>query len=681
MMTKPPLFTVKSIMHRTAGPISRDKSDMLLLLATCTLVLFPHAGHLPGWVLPVCGVLLAWRGWVTFRGIRMPSRWLLLPIAALAMAGVYMTYRTFFGREAGVAMLALLLTLKLLEMHAKRDLFVVLFLSFFLILSSFFYSQSIGTAAMTLAAALAILTTQLSFQYTGVVPPLTQRLRTGATILALAAPVTLVLFLLFPRIQGPLWGLPGDAQSGRTGLSETMAPGNISKLAQSDEVAFRVKFIDPPPTPSQLYWRGVVLAGYDGRTWSPIRARFRINPQLEVKVRSAPIRYQVTLEPHGRRWVFALEVPRSISDIADSPVLASYDMQFVSAAPINDRVRYDAVSHLDYDLQPVESLQILKQSLELPPGFNPRTFEFAADLRKRSANDAEVIKAALRLFREQNFRYTLEPPPLGKHMVDEFLFTTRAGFCEHYSAAFVVLMRAAGIPARVVTGYQGGELNPADDFMTVRQSDAHAWAEVWQEKRGWVRVDPTAAVAPNRVEKNLASVIPRQLLGGLITFDGSDNALLEGLRQWRQKWDAVTNAWNQWVLNYTPEQQKNFVKSLGFKDVDWRTLVALMFLLGIAAVAIVVLPLILHQKKRDPIDAVYQALCHRMEKKGLSRAIHEGPRAYGARLTAVTSPLQAEQKAALARFLELYETVRYGSTNTPSAVAVSKLKILLAECR
>ncbi len=661
--------------------MSRDKADTLLLLATCALVLLPHASHLPIWVLPICSALLAWRGWVTFRGNRMPPRWLLLPIAVLAMSGVYLTYRTFFGREAGVTMLALLLTLKLLEMHAKRDLFVVLFLSFFLILSSFFYSQSIGTAVMTLIATLAILTTQLSFQYTGVVPPLKQRIRLGSTIFLLAIPVTLVLFLLFPRIQGPLWGLPSDAQAGRTGLSETMAPGNISKLAQSDEIAFRAKFADPPPPQSQRYWRGVVLGAYDGRTWVPMPPPSSSSSQIAVKVRNTPLRYQVTLEPHGRRWIFALEVPQSISNVANSPVLISYDMQFLSSAPINERVRYDAVSYVDYALQANESARVLQQSLALPPGFNPRTLEWAADLRKRSANKAEMITAVLRLFQEQNFRYTLEPPPLGKHVIDEFLFTTRAGFCEHYSSAFVVLMRALGIPARVVTGYQGGEINPTDGFMIVRQSDAHAWAEVWLEERGWIRVDPTAAVAPNRVEQNLSRAVSRSMLGGLITLDGSSNSLLTRLRQLRQNWDALTNAWNQWVLNYTPEQQRNFVRSLGFHDVSWRTLIVLMLLFGVIAVAVAVLPLLLHRQKRDPFDIVYQVLCRRLEKKGLPRAIHEGPRAYGARLTAVNSPLSTEQKTALAQFLELYETVRYGPTDTPSSASLTKLKTLLAECR
>lgn len=666
---------------RAARPMSRDKADTLLLLASCALVLLPHAGNLPGWIMPICAVLLMWRGWITFRGNRMPPSWLLLPLAVLAMAGVYLTYRKLFGRDAGVAMLALLLTLKLLEMHAKRDLFVVLFLSFFLILTRFFYSQSIGTALMTIVAVIAILTTQLSFQYTGVVPPFKQRLRFGLAILGLAAPLTLVLFLLFPRIQGPLWGLPSDAQSGRSGLSETMAPGNITQLALSDEVAFRVKFNDPAPPKSRLYWRGVVLGDYDGRTWSRLRSRLTPNRPLEVKLRGAPIRYEVTLEPHNQRWLFALEVPQTLPEVPGNPARISYDMQLLSSRPINERVRYGAISHVDFDMQPNEPAKLLQPWLELPSGLNPHTLEYAAQLRNKSDNHVEMINAVLRLFREQNFRYTLEPPPLGEHAIDEFLFHTRAGFCEHYAAAFVVLMRALGMPSRVITGYQGGEINPADGFMVVRQSDAHAWAEVWLEGRGWTRVDPTAAVAPNRVEQNLSSVIPRQFLGGLVTLDARRIAWVAHWFKLRQNWDAVTNAWNQRVLSYNPDKQKDFIKSLGFDHVDWRTMVALMFVLGIAVMAIAILPLILHQKKRDPVDAIYQSLCRKMARLGLPKAIHEGPRGYAARLTAADSPLPADKKAALARFLELYETVRYGAAdNTPSS-AIPKLKSLLAQCR
>jgi transglutaminase-like putative cysteine protease len=682
-MNAPRLFSrLFPFAARGARPMSKDKADILLLLGSCALVLLPHAGHLPAWVAPVCAILLAWRGWVTFRGNRMPPRWLLLPLALVAMFGVYRTYGTMFGREPGVSMLTLLLTLKLLEMHAKRDLFVVLFLSFFLILASFFYSQSIGTALMTIAAVIAILTTQLSFQYTGIVPPLRQRLRLGATILALAAPLTLVLFLLFPRIQGPLWGMPGDAQTGRTGLSETMAPGNIARLAQSDDIAFRVKFDDAVPEKSRLYWRGIVLGDYDGRTWMQPQRRFRAPRRIAVNLRGAAIHYQVTLEPHGRRWLFALELPEAIPEIPANPAEASPELQLLASHPVDERLRYDAVSHVEFDLQPNESPRALQQWLELPDGFNPRTLEFAARLRRQSAGNVDLVSAVLRHFRQENFRYTLEPPRLGKHVIDEFLFDTRAGFCEHYAGAFVVLMRAAGIPARVVTGYQGGEINPADGFMTIRQSDAHAWAEVWLEKRGWVRVDPTAAVAPNRVEQNLSSVIPPQLLGGLITLDPANSVWFSQWLRLRQNWDAVSNAWNQWVLNYTPDRQKNFFRSLGFDNVDWRSMAALMLICGIAATAIAVAPLLLRQQKRDPFDALYQRLCLRMARRGLPRSPHEGPRAYALRLTAPHSPLPAQTKTALARFLELYETVRYGAASANAGRAeLSKLKSLLAECR
>jgi protein-glutamine gamma-glutamyltransferase len=660
-------------------PMSRDKADILLLLGACTLVLLPHAGHLPFWITPVCAVLLAWRGWITFRGNRLPPRWLLLPLAALLMAGVYLTYRTFFGREPGVSMLALLLTLKLLEMHAKRDLFVALFLSFFLILSSFFYSQSIGTALLTLTAVVAILTTQVSFQFTGAVPPLKKRLRMGANILLLAAPLTLVLFLLFPRIQGPLWGMPGDAHSARTGMSDTMEPGNFQNLVQSDEIAFRVKFIDAPPPQSQLYWRGPVLGDFDGRKWS--RQRHRTPGLMKLNLKGEPVKYRVTLEPHGKHWLFALDIPREIPEIERATTRITRDLQLLSSEPVNERLRYDAVSYLQYELNPSESAQALQQWLELPTGYNPRAMSFAADLRRKSTNDAEILRAVLQYFRTESFRYTLQPPLLGTHSVDEFLFTARAGFCEHYSSAFVVLMRAAGIPARVVTGYQGGEMNQTDGFMVVRQSDAHAWAEVWLPNRGWVRVDPTSAVAPDRVEHNLASVIPRQILGGLITLDPSGHAWFGQFQKFRQSLDAVTNAWNQWVLNYTPQQQKNFIKSLGFEEVDWHTMVTLMFVFGSIAVAIVVLPLLLQERKRDPVEAVYESLCKRLARRGFPRAAHEGPRSYGARLTSPESPLPLQQKAALARFLDLYETVRYGATEFARPVAVSRLKSLLSECR
>lgn len=659
--------------------LPRDKADTLLLLVACALVLAPHAAYLPLWTALACGALLAWRGWITFRGNRMPPRWLLLPLSVVAMAGVYLSYRTLLGREAGVTMLVLLLALKLLEMRARRDLFVVMFLSLFLMLANFFNSQSIASAAYTVVALIALLTTQLSFQYTDAVPSLARRLRTSAMIVGLAVPVMLVLFLLFPRIEGPLWGLPRDAKTGRTGLSDSMSPGNIAKLAQSQEIAFRVKFADPVPPKSALYWRGIVLGHYDGRTWTQLPAAMPRGTPITVQRSGPAVRHQVTLEPTGRRWLFALELPQAAPPVGGRASGFGADLQLLAAEPVNERVRYEAVSHVDFALQPNATAAVLRHWLGLPAGYNPQTIAYARQLRARHADPAGAVDEVLQFFRKEPFRYTLEPPLLGRDAVDEFLFSTRAGFCEHYAGAFVMLMRAVGIPARVVTGYQGGEINPVDGFMSVRQSDAHAWAEVWLPGRGWVRIDPTAAVAPWRIERNLASGLPQEFLGGL----GRRLSLDSGwLTAWRMNWDAVTNRWNQLVLNYSVERQKDLLRSLGFAQPDWRTLTALMFAAGSLVLAVIAIPLVRNRPRRDPLAACYRRLCDLLARDGLPRAAHEGPRAYCARVTAPDSPLAPHRKAAVARFLQLYETVRYGTpdTNAPAA-RLAELKTLLSESR
>jgi transglutaminase-like putative cysteine protease len=659
-------------------PLTRDKADTLLLLGTCALVLAPHAGHLPPWAPLICAILLGWRGWITWRGNRMPPRSVLTLLAAAILAGVYASFHTVLGQEAGVTMLALLLSLKLLEMRARRDLFVVLFLSLFLLLANFFYSQSILTAAYTIATVIVLVTTQLTFQYAGEVPPLKRRLRIAFNIVGLAAPLTFVLFVLFPRIQGPLWGLPRDAGSGRSGLSDTMAPGNITQLALSDEIAFRVKFRDPVPPQSKLYWRGIVLGNYDGRTWTPWPAE-AFRGQLTVHTRGAPVRYEITLEPSGKHWLFALELPLKPPQLPGQQTRFNQDLELQTLRPISDRIRYEVDSHVDFTLQPDLRPVFLRFWLALPTDYNPRTRAFAKGLRRQAAGDAEIVDAALKFFHTEKFSYTLEPPPLGTHAVDEFLFDTRAGFCEHYASAFVVLMRAAGIPARVVTGYQGGTINPIDGYLVVRQSDAHAWAEVWLAGRGWVRVDPTAAVAPERVEKSLSSVLPRRALGGLITLDVGRSAWLSSLRF---NWDAITNRWNQWVLSYTLDKQQSLLRALGFKDPDWRTLMALLSVAGSIVFAAIAIPLLRNRQKPDPVNVCYRALCDAMARCGLPRAQHEGPHAYRLRLTAADSPLEAARKSAVARFLQLYETLQYGPVDkTARTAALSELKSLLSACR
>lgn len=669
--------------------LSRDKADTLLLLGACMLILAPHALHLPPWATAFCALLLGWRGWLTLRGRQQPARWILLPAAALAVGGVFLTYRTLFGREAGVTMLVLLLAFKLLEMRARRDFFVVVFLGFFLLLTTFFYSQTLPMALLALGGTIGLLTALLSFQYAQAMPGLAQRIGLILRMLALSAPLTLVLFVLFPRIQGPLWGLPNDASGVHTGMSETMSLDNISHLALSQDVAFRVRFSGNPPEQSQLYWRGPVLGDFDGKTWRALR---QPRPsRIVVHKHGQPITYQVTMEPSGQRMLFALDLPMAAARLDGNPTRLNAELQMVSERPIAQRVRYEATSLLDYDLQPEQSPQAIHDWLTLPPDGNPRTRALADDIAREQKDVPSRVQAVLRRFREQNFRYTLSPPPLGSQPIDDFLFSTQAGFCEHYASAFVVLMRMMGIPARVVTGYQGGELNPMDGYLTVRQSDAHAWAEVWMPKAGWLRIDPTAAVAPQRVERNLESAIPPQLMGGLITLDANHGTLSAALDRLRQSMDAVTNQWNQWVLDYTPTRQQRLLASLGFPNGDWRTLTLLMVGLGMAVTALVAVPLIRHHIRRDPIKRLYDAFCARLTQHGFRRLPHEGPRAFRDRIFSADLELPEQQRVAIHAFLELYERVLYAaqddgaqgglSAHRQRATHLAQLKLLYAHSR
>ena len=659
---------------RLAQALPRDKADTLLLLAAALLVLAPHAGHLPPWVSALCAATLGWRAAVTLQGRRMPPGVLLVPLAVAAMAGVYASFHTLLGRDAGVAMLVLLVAFKMLEMRARRDLFVVVFLCLFLVLTNFFYSQSIATAALMLLSIVVLLTAQLSFQYTGAVPPLRRRLQLGAKIMLMALPMTLLLFYGFPRIEGPLWGMPGDATIGRNGLSDSMAPGKLSNLALSEETAFRVKFFDPRPAQDQLYWRGLVLGQYDGRSWTqappPEHTR-----GVQIQVRGKPVRHQVTIEPNNNRWLFALDAPARLPNLDNNASSVSPELALSAVRPLEERVRYDIESYPDYSLDADARLADSGRWLQLPGGTNPMATNTGMILR-RLADPARRVQVVLESFRD-HYAYTLEPPLLGRDSVDEFLYRSKAGFCEHYAGAFVFLMRAGGVPARVVVGYQGGESNPVDGYLTVRQSDAHAWAEVWIAGRGWLRVDPTAQVAPERVQRGLAHAVPPRPPFGieaLSTFGDFGMGRDSWVGKLRFQWSAINNGWNQWVLNYSPTRQHNFLEGLADAFWHWGT--------AAAAGAVALLLLLAHtlrsRRQEDPVDALYSALCLQLARRGLPRAVDEGPNAYAQRLAA--APLPAVQQAAVAGFLQLVSACKYGKGQPPQD-AVATLKRLLNELR
>lgn len=620
-------------------------SNTAWLLASLAMVVAPHVAHLPVWIPFIFLGIGLWRLYALRRPASLPGQRLLLLAAVAAALGVLATYHTLFGRDAGVALLVVMLSLKLMEIRGLRDVMVALFLGYFLVITNFLYSQSIPMGFYMLAAVLLITATMVGLNHAGKDAPW-KRLRIAAVLLGQAVPVMLVLFVLFPRVPGPLWGLPSDAYAGMTGLSDTMAPGSISRLSQSGEVAFRVVFDGPAPPPRQRYWRGPVLNRFDGRTWSAGLSRLG---NAAFIAQGVPVGYTVTLEPHNKHWLFALDLPASVPTAARM----TRDFQLLSTAPVRQRVRYHVLSYPHYEAMPELGENERGRALQLPPDANPRARKLAASWKASGAGGREIVARALSLFRNGPFVYTLTPPLLGQEPVDDFLFNTRRGFCEHYAGSFVFLMRAAGVPARVVTGYQGGELNPLGNYLIVRQSDAHAWAEVWLENAGWVRVDPTAAVAPQRVESGIASVMaatePVPMLARVdITW----------LRQFGLAWDSVNNTWNQWVLGYGTERQLEFLARLGMGLASWEEMAAgLMAGVGILLAAFAAFMLWrIRPAPADPAVAIYRRFRRKLARRGIVLLDSEGPRAFAERVAAQHPELAGKVLA----ITELYITLRYG---------------------
>ena len=643
-------------------PLSPDVRQLTLrdlswLTVSLAIVIAPHALRAPWWLTLLTLCLYGWRFYSMLSRAPLPSRWLVIAVAFLGMFGVWMEYRTLFGRQPGVVLLMLFSGLKLLESRHHRDGAVAAFLAYFLIVTNFLYTQSIPTALLMCVGVFAVTGTLVGFSAPQ--RPARDNLRTAGLLLAHAAPAALVLFVLFPRVNGPLWGLPQDAYAGLTGLSDTMTPGSLSQLALSDAIAFRAAFDGESPPQPLRYWRGPVLWDYDGRTWSS-GLSYTVNFQPPEGA-GRTYRYSVVLEPHNRLWLFTLETAASVPPRARM----TFDGQIFSNFPVRSRLRYDMVSMISPQREARESRATLNRALRLPGGYNKRTLALAAQWRAAGGTDADMLNRALDFLRRGRFTYTLEPPLLGANSVDEFLFDTKAGFCEHFASAFTVLMRAAGVPARVVTGYQGGDLNPIDQIITVRQSDAHAWSEVFLDGRGWVRIDPTAAAMPQRIDVGLARALPQDQGLPLIM-----RPEMEWLRGMRYRWEAMSHKWNVWVLGYNPERQRDLMLSLGMRDADWQKLTAVLFTF-LGAMTIALLAWSLRRLARpDPVQKAWQAFCRKLAARGVVRAPQEGPRDYSAR---AARTLPASRRAIL-RIGALYIALRYGSrADAPARARLTRL--------
>jgi transglutaminase-like putative cysteine protease len=632
------------------------------LLASATAAVLPLAPHVPPWLALTTALTLGWRAWLAWGQRALPSRWLLMLLTFAGCAAVLLQFHSLFGQNAGVALLMLFMALKQMEARSSRDGLAIIFLAYFLALAQFFYSQTIPAALATSAGT--IITTAALANLTDPRTNPVAQLRQALSMLIQAVPLMLMLFVLFPRIQGPLWGLPSDAHAGLTGLSDNMSPGSVSQLAQSDAIAFRVRFSGTVPAHQQLYWRGPVLNDFDGQTWRPgYGTPNRTLPYAQPA--SGGIGYEVTLEPHGKGWLFALELPGQVP--ADA--LATHDFLLLAKTPVTTRMRYAIRSFPGLQTGLDEPESALRRELSLPAGSNPRIRALAAEWRREANSDDDVLRLAKSFFFRQHLIYTLSPPLLGRDTADEFLFDSRQGFCEHFANAFAVAMRAAGIPARVVTGYQGGELNPVDGYLTVRQYDAHAWTEVWLHGRGWMRVDPTAISAPTRIDLDLAAAVPAG--DALPLLMRADLSWLRGLRY---RVDAVTNAWNQWVLGYNPERQRELLRRFGMPSPDWQSMGATLAILsGLAMLALTAWNL-RSRLRLDPAARQWARVSRRLGRRGLARSPEEGPLDYAARVGAAL-PRLAD---AIYDIATAYAHLRYGR-GSPQQLA--ELRRLVASFR
>jgi transglutaminase-like putative cysteine protease len=608
--------------------------------------LAPHLLHLQPWITGLVIVIGAWRLLAELRGWRLPGPWTRALIALAVTLGVMFGYATITGLDGGTALLALMSALKLLETRTPRDHVVLIFIGWFLCLAAFLYAQDILTVAWVLPTVWLLAAALLPVARPGAAgPPLTPFRTTGAMLLK-AAPVALVLFVFFPRLAGSFWGAP-SAERALTGLTEEMSPGDISDLTLNDVVAFRVRFAGRAPPPPLRYWRGLVLSEFDGYTWS----RGRSSPLLRPPVRhqGEPVDYTVTLEPTGQQMVFALDMVQSWT-----PGIAAqaWDYGLRTRSPIHAVIQYEARSYPRYRAGLALSPALRNRNLQLSEGRNPRSLELARRMRAASVDDSAYLRSVLAMFREQEFYYTLTPPGLARDSVDDFLLNTRQGFCGHYASAFTTMMRAAGIPARVVGGYQGGDWNPIGGYLIVRQSHAHAWSEVWLPESGWTRVDPTAAVAPERIERGIeAALADEELLPG---------ALRRESEFWWQAgmiWDNVNARWNDWVVQFDRLKQESLLADLGFGDPDWRAF-AIALGSGLAAAMALLFGWLAWEfrpRSTDPAAASYRRFSARLARRGVERETGEAPTAFAARV----ARLRPDLAPAAASITELYLRLRY----------------------
>lgn len=634
---------------------------LVWVIAGLTLAVAPHVGHIAIWTLFIAALVTAFRMLSEIKRWPLPSKTICTVIAFAALIGVAVSFRTLNGIDAGTSLLIVMAGMKLLETRTVRDLTVVVFLSYFALFAAFLYNQNLLLLPYMVFTAGLLTMTLMRIHQT---EAMTIREAAGTTgkMFVQAVPLAVLLFLFFPRLPGQFWAVPARDKA-ITGLSEEMTPGDVSELSVSSEVAFRVRFAGEPPPPRERYWRGPVMHTFDGRTWRYVAMP---SAQQQIAASGAAYRYRVSLEPHRRNWIFALDMVTGWDrDRAyrteDFQLYARQDqISVLTSFDLESMPTYVTASELRNDLRRLDTY--------IPRNRNTRTIELARQMRESAGSDEAFIQSVLTKFGSEEFYYTLQPPALDLNAVDDFLFNSRRGFCEHFASAFTVMARSVGIPARVVTGYQGGEFNPMGGYFIVRQSDAHAWSEVWLEGRGWQRIDPTAAIAPERIERGLDSALsPEEDVPGRML---RQSALFS---QMRMAWDAANTFWNNQVVEFGEDQQRWLLGLFNIKDPRWEYLGVglLVAFVGFFAFLSAYLTWKFKPRSRDPVAHVYEQLCRKLAKLGVPRQPHEGPNDYVARAALARPDLAAQ----LTEVRTVYVGLRYGPAPLPTQL--SRLKFLV----
>ncbi len=619
--------------------------------------ILPHSQFLPLWATFAFLACSAWRWQVERKRWRLPPAWLRIVLSLIFFIGVMASYDTISGVGPGSALLTVMAALKLLETKRRRDQFVLLFISIFLIMSSLLREQFLWSLPYLVAGVFLTMTAWLRMSTSSDVRAV-QSFRTAGRIIAYAVPLTIAMWIFFPRIATPFWAVPIDTSTASSGLSDHMSPGDISSLSLSNAVAFRVRFDNVIPPPHELYWRGLVLHRFNGRTWSGNDPSFGSSARRDIEYLGDPIHYQVTMEPTRQHAIFALDIPYEWN-LDNTHMLLQ--QQLARQQPIDQRIVYTAISHPRFRLNSELPDYLRRHYTRLPETGNQSTIELARQMRDAAPGDEVFITNVLEKFNKEEYFYTLEPPLLGSNPVDRFLFDTRRGFCEHYASAFAFMMRAVGIPSRIVLGYQGGEINPMGAYMIVRQADAHAWTEVWLSGRGWYRVDPTAAVAPERIESGRSGAM----------FDGIGaswglSAPTELLYKLTLTWDVLNAKWNEWILAYGPENQNRFMEWLGMEEPNWRQMMLTLIAIVVVMIAIISVLLLLRYRP-PPKDAAAVLYRKFTDKTGVAPSRGETPLSYALRLAHEREMMAADADSITAQYLD----ARYGP---PGLVAIDQLQ-------